>query len=85
MFLLGGKINGGRVLGPWPGFEQRGFADADMPGPGGLKVDVDYRTVLAEVLTSACGNTAIDKVFPRLRERPLGVVRADAGGARTSA
>jgi uncharacterized protein (DUF1501 family) len=39
-----GNINGGQILGEWPGLQNFGFND-------GLKITTDYRTVLAEVLT----------------------------------
>jgi uncharacterized protein (DUF1501 family) len=64
MFVMGGRVAGGRVVGAWPGFEQKGFADADLPGPGGLKVETDYRAVLGEILADGAGGRGMEGVFP---------------------
>lgn len=71
LFALGDRINGGRVHGAWPGFEQ----DDLFPGPGGLQVKVDYRSVLAEILSGAIGNKAVAQVFPGFAPQPVGLVR----------
>lgn len=70
LLALGHGINGGRVHGDWPGFEDDGL----FPGPGGLKHTIDYRSALAEVLVGAIGNRAIDKVFPDFTPQPVGLV-----------
>ncbi len=76
MFVMGGQVAGGRVVGPWPGFEQHGFSDASLPGPGGLKVQTDYRVVLGELLTGVLGSRNIDKVFPGMGGLPgVGVLK----------
>jgi uncharacterized protein (DUF1501 family) len=45
MFVLGGGVKGGRVIGPWPGLN-----DDLLEGPGDLPVINNYRNVLAPVL-----------------------------------
>jgi uncharacterized protein (DUF1501 family) len=69
-FAMGGKIDGGKVHGPWPGLNE----EPTLPGPGGMEVKIDYRSVLAEVLTRAAANTQIDQVFPGLPTRRVGLV-----------
>jgi len=43
-------------------------------GPGGVRVLVDYRTVLAEVLTRAAGLADVRRVFPGFDPAPVGVI-----------
>jgi uncharacterized protein (DUF1501 family) len=60
MFVMGGGVKGGRVLGPWPGLR-----DELLEGPGDLPVMNNYRNVLAPVLQRH-GATAeqLTRVFP---------------------
>jgi uncharacterized protein (DUF1501 family) len=58
MILMGGGIAGGRVLARWPGLA------LDQLDRGDLAITIDYRDVLAEVLTRRLGNTRPDLVFP---------------------
>jgi uncharacterized protein (DUF1501 family) len=69
MTLLGAGVNGGKVHGRWPGLKQ-----ADLEGPGDLRVTTDYRNVLAEVLANRLHNKRLDQVFPGHRVAPMGVV-----------
>lgn len=68
-FALGGRVRGGRVLGEWPGLE----VGDSMIGPGGLKVLIDYRSVLAEVLTGPMGLRDVRPVFPDFEPRNIGL------------
>ncbi len=68
---IGDQINGGKVHGAWPG-----LAEEDVPGPGGLKINYDYRSVLSEVLAGVMGNRDIGRVFPDFRPQPVGLVKA---------
>jgi uncharacterized protein (DUF1501 family) len=70
MMALGDQIKGGKVLGEWPGFEQ----DPIFPGPGGLQVKTDYRSILAEVLRGPMKCEAIEKVFPGFTPERVGLV-----------
>jgi uncharacterized protein (DUF1501 family) len=68
MFLLGGGLRGGKVLGKWPGLaKDRLFEESD------LAVTTDYRSVLAEVLAKRCAATDLGAVFPGFRPEPIGV------------
>jgi uncharacterized protein (DUF1501 family) len=70
MFALGGHVAGGRVHGTWPGLD----VEEGPIGPGGLRVLLDYRSVLAEVLSNAAGLRDVSAVFPDFTPRPVGVV-----------
>lgn len=71
MFVLGGRIAGGKVYGEWPT-----LAPAKLEGPGDLRVTTDYRNVLAEVLAVRVGNTNVGAIFPGLAPTPVGVAHA---------
>ena len=70
MFALGDSINGGNVLGEWPGFEQE-----LLPGPGGLQVKIDYRSCLSEILAGPIGNRKLEHVFPGYTAQHVGLVK----------
>ena len=70
MMVIATGINGGRVIGDWPGLAQ----EEPWPGPGGLKINFDYRSVLGEVLSGLLGNQNIASVFPGLSHQPIGLV-----------
>jgi uncharacterized protein (DUF1501 family) len=59
-FVLGGGVNGGRVVATWPGLDGSGLTDGD------LTVTTDYRAVLADILSHRVGASAgaISEVFP---------------------
>jgi len=59
MFVLGGGVRGGRVVGSWPGLapEQR-YQQRD------LAVTTDFRDLFAEVIARHLGVTQLDVVFP---------------------
>ncbi len=63
-FVLGGGVNGGRVLGKWPGLApEKLFEERD------LAVTTDFRAVFAEVCTRHFGTKAeqLSTVFPGYR------------------
>lgn len=67
MWVLGGGVKGGRVIGPWPG-----LADAKLEGPGDLPVLNNYRNVLTPILTRhGLAETALPRVFPDFALKPL--------------
>lgn len=71
MTVLGGRVNGGRIYGGWPGLGTNALDHGDVP------VTTDYRTVLAEILTTRRGAGDLSGVFPGLpAAAALGVVRA---------
>jgi uncharacterized protein (DUF1501 family) len=63
MCLLGGRVNGGRVSGPWP---PAALDERNPLGPGGLAVAHDFRAVFAAVLRGVMGLSApaSGSVFP---------------------
>jgi uncharacterized protein (DUF1501 family) len=59
MFVMGGAVNGGRVMANWPGLNAgQLYQNQD------LNVTIDYRDILAEVVLRRLGNTNLDLVFP---------------------
>jgi uncharacterized protein (DUF1501 family) len=70
-WLLGGGIRGGQVLVDWPG-----LAEEHLEGPGDLRVTLDYRDLLAELVARRLRNPAWAAVFPGYAARFRGVCRA---------
>lgn len=70
MLLLGGAVNGGRVVTQWPG-----LAPEQLVGPGDLAITIDYRDVLGEVVRRRLNNTGLGVVFPAYSVVERGVVR----------
>jgi uncharacterized protein (DUF1501 family) len=68
-FALGKGVNGGIHLGPsgWPGL----FEDQLVDGRS-LQHSVDYRDVLAEVISGHLGNTKLNVVVPNHAYSPIG-------------
>ena len=65
MFVLGGRVNGGRVYGKWPGLEtEQLYEQRD------LAITTDFRAVLGEVLTKTMRATDLEKVFPAAGLKP---------------
>jgi uncharacterized protein (DUF1501 family) len=59
MLLLGGNVLGGQVFTNWPG-----LTPDKLFGPGDLAVTIDYRDVLAEIITKRLQNPALNEIFP---------------------
>ena len=59
MFVLGGGVQGGRVVTEWPGLD-----DAVLEGPGDLPVTLNYRDVLAAVMKRHGSMEDTRRVFP---------------------
>ena len=68
MLLLGGGVRGGSVYGVWPGLDGNDMVDGD------LAVTRDYRSVLAEVLTSRFPAVSVPGTFPRFTPEPIGAM-----------
>ena len=66
MFAVGGGVQGGRVLGGWPGLGP----DA-LEGPGDLPVRTNYRNVLASILSSMADPTVVARAFPGFALDPV--------------
>ena len=76
MWLLGGRIEGGRVLGAWPGLD-----DSALHEGRDLAITTDFRDVLAELCERhvALPDARLADVFPGFDWKPagrLGLVRA---------
>ncbi len=65
MMVIGGGVRPG-VVGPWPGLADNQLVDGD------LRLMVDYRTVLSEVLSRRLGATSshLSSVFPGFSTSP---------------
>jgi uncharacterized protein (DUF1501 family) len=70
MMVLGGAVNGGRVVTRWPGLspEQR-FEGRD------LAVTTDFRDLFAEVAAHQFGVTSFENIFPDHAPEFVGVMR----------
>jgi uncharacterized protein (DUF1501 family) len=73
MFVLGGGIQGGRVLGKWPGLTR----DV-LEGPGDLPVVTNYRNVLAPILQKHGAGSTLGKIFPEFTFESLPMFGANA-------
>jgi uncharacterized protein (DUF1501 family) len=70
MWVLGGRVNGGKVYGDWPG-----ITDATLNEGRDLAVTTDFRTVLAQVCERhlRLGDKALAQVFPALPQKRTGL------------
>jgi uncharacterized protein (DUF1501 family) len=59
MFVMGGAVVGGRVMRNWPG-----LAAGQLYEGQDLAVTIDYRNVLAEIVSKRLQNPNLDLVFP---------------------
>lgn len=66
--VLGGGVQGGRVIADWPGLSSGNLDD------GALAVTTDLRDVMAEILRLRLGVWNIASVFPGLVHRPVGAL-----------
>ncbi len=70
MFVMGGKVQGGKVYGRWPGLDP----DALYEGRD-LALTTDFRAVCGEVLRRHLGRSDVEKIFPGYQTpAPLGIV-----------
>jgi uncharacterized protein (DUF1501 family) len=66
MFVLGGAVKGGRVVGNWPG-----LAPDQLYEGRDLTVTTDFRDVLSEVITRQTQNHDLTAIFPDHRPSPV--------------
>jgi uncharacterized protein (DUF1501 family) len=59
MFVVGGRVQGGKVYGRWPGLEREQLWDGRD-----LALTTDFRTVLSDVVRAQMGNRQLSSVFP---------------------
>lgn len=71
MFVMGGQVNGGQILGAWPGLHVDQLYDRRD-----LEITTDYRQVLSEILIRRTNNPNLGFVFPGYADyAPLGIVK----------
>jgi uncharacterized protein (DUF1501 family) len=73
-FALGGQVQGGKVLGQWPG-----LAPEQLYENRDLALTTDFRAVFGEVAVKHLGAQNLDKIFPGYRGTTAdfrGVIRA---------
>lgn len=66
MFILGGRVRGGKVYGRWPG-----LAPEVLYEGRDLDLTTDYRTVCSEVLDRHLGQRDVARIFPGFRPAPF--------------
>lgn len=59
MMVMGGPVNGGTVLGRWPGLEREQLYEGRD-----LALTTDFRDVFGEIVSSHLGTADLDSVFP---------------------
>ncbi len=59
MFVLGGNVNGGKVLGKWPGLQSNQLYEGRD-----LALTTDFRDVFSEIAMRHLGATNLNTVFP---------------------
>jgi uncharacterized protein (DUF1501 family) len=59
MFILGGRVKGGKVYGRWPGLDP-----AQLYQGRDLALTTDFRQVLSEAVYAHLGNHNLSSVFP---------------------
>jgi uncharacterized protein (DUF1501 family) len=62
MFVLGGRVRGGKVYGRWPG-----LAPEVLYEGRDLDLTTDYRTVCSEVFARHLGQKEVGRIFPGFR------------------
>jgi uncharacterized protein (DUF1501 family) len=71
LFAMGKSIAGGRVIADWPG-----IASANLEDGQDLRVTIDYRDILAEIVANRLENSAnVGAVFPGWTPTYRGVTR----------
>lgn len=65
MFVLGGKVKGGKVYGKWPG-----LANDQLNEGRDLTVTTDFRRVLGEAAYKTLGAKNLERVFPGSEVKP---------------
>jgi uncharacterized protein (DUF1501 family) len=65
MFVLGGKVKGGKVYGKWPG-----LSNEQLNEGRDLAVTTDFRNVLGEAAYKTLGSRNLEVVFPGSAVKP---------------
>lgn len=67
ILALGAGVNGGAVRAKWPGLGEARLIDGD------LRVTVDYRSVLTEIIAARFPEISLAAVFPGFTAEPVGI------------
>lgn len=59
VMLMGKNVNGGQVMTNWPGLDESQLFEQNA-----LRITIDYRDILAEVVQKRLGNSNLGFVFP---------------------
>jgi uncharacterized protein (DUF1501 family) len=70
MIVLGGRVNGGRMFGKWPGLSTPALDRAVD-----LAVTTDYRAVLSALVGAQLSPSQIAQLFPGFISHDLGILR----------
>jgi len=70
MFVIGGGVRGGAVLGRWPGLEREQLYEGRD-----LALTTDFRAVFSEILASHLGASDPGQVFPGYQRERFGLFR----------
>lgn len=70
MFVLGGRVHGGRVYGRWPGLDP-----SQLHEGRDLALTTDFRTVMGETVSRHLGNRDLNRVFPGFNSSPQSFLR----------
>lgn len=69
MLVIGANVDGGKVLGKWPG-----LAREQLYEQRDLAVTTDFRDVLGELVHTHLRRSDIDQVFPGFNAKPLHIM-----------
>ncbi len=69
LFVIGGSVKGGKVLGRWPGLEPE-----QLNENRDLALTTDFRSVSAEVVRKHLGANGVDRIFPGFTPGEIGVL-----------
>jgi uncharacterized protein (DUF1501 family) len=59
LFVIGGKVKGGKVHGRWPGLEREQLYEGRD-----LALTTDFRSVFSEITASHLGAASVSRIFP---------------------
>ena len=68
MFIAGGGVKGGKVYGKWPGLDA-----SKLDEVGDLRVAIDYRSPLSEVIGRLQPRVDLNQLFPGYESSRLGL------------
>ena len=79
-FFMGRNIAGGRVMAQWPGLTRDALEDGQD-----LRVTIDHRDLLSEIVKRRLGNTNLSTIFPGYVPVERGITTTGAASTRSTA